>query len=169
MERKRVDIGGVTLEAVVAGNGPVTVVFENGLATPLEEWDAVTSRIAARTRTLCYDRRQAPPTGHLPTRSALDVVADLEKLLTALAVGPPYVLVGHSWGGVIARVFASAHPSDVVGLVFVDATHENVDQGFALLPAIYSLMGIASRLKAVRRWLLQQSSRPARPLRIEPV
>src|SRR5215510_1104584 len=163
MERRRVDIGGLALDAVVAGDGRVTVVFENGLATPLEEWDAVALHVAARARTLRYDRRQAPPKGHLPTRSVLDVLADLEKVLAALAIGPPYVLVGHSWGGVITRAFTHAHPSDVVGLVFVDATHEDVDQGFALLPLVYTLMGVASRAKAVRRWLLQQSCPPGSP------
>ena len=48
MHRRPVDIGNGELEAVVAGDGPVTVVFENGLATPLEEWDAVVGSIAER-------------------------------------------------------------------------------------------------------------------------
>lgn len=134
MEPGSVDIGGVALDTVIAGDGPVTVVFENGLATRLEEWDAVVPRVAERTRTLCYDRRRASPTGELSPRSATDMAADPEKLLTALALSPPYVLVGHSWGGVIARVFAHRHSSQVVGLVFVDATHEVIaSRGLALL------------------------------------
>jgi pimeloyl-ACP methyl ester carboxylesterase len=160
MERRSIDIGGVALDAVVAGSGPVTVVFENGLASVFEEWDVVAPRVAARTRTLRYDRRRAPLKGRLPRRSVLDMVAELERLLEALTLSPPYVLVGHSWGGVVARLFAHAHPSEVAGLVFVDVTHEDVDQGYALLPALYKLAGIAMRAKGVQRWFVQQSCPP---------
>ena len=85
------------------------------------------------------------------------MAADLRALLAALAIGPPYVLVGHSWGGVVARTFVHAYPADVVGLVLVDATHEVIDsRGFALLPVMYTLMGAAARFGAGRRWLLAQ-------------
>jgi pimeloyl-ACP methyl ester carboxylesterase len=153
----RVDIGGgVRLEALVAGSGPVTVVFENGLATPLEAWDAVVPAIAGRARTVRYNRRRAGATGGVAARTAADLAADLHALLRALGIGPPYVLVGHSWGGVIVRTFVHAHPADVVGLVLVDATHETIDsRGFALLPLMYSLMGLARRFGAGRRWLLE--------------
>ena len=154
-------IAGARIEAVLAGSGPVTVVFENGLASALEEWDAVVPPIAERARTVRYDRRRAGPSGDLPARTAADLAAELRHVLTALAVEPPYVLVGHSWGGVITRVFAHAHPAEVAGLVFVDATHEVVDsRAFALLPIMYSLMGVAARLKAGRRWLLKQICPP---------
>lgn len=157
MARSSIDIGGAVLEAVVAGSGAVTVIFENGLGTPLEAWDAVASRIALRTRTLCYDRRRAAPAGSIAARSATDMASDLERLLAALALTPPYLLVGHSWGGVVIRMFAHRHPSDVCGLVFVDATHEVIDSaGFALLAVMYSLMGLAARVGTGRRWLLRQ-------------
>jgi len=156
MDPRRVDIGGgVQLEAVVEGGGPVTVVFENGLATTLEEWEAVVPTVASRTRTVRYNRRRAAATGGVPARTAEDLAADLHALLGALAVGPPYVLVAHSWGGVIARTFIHAHPGDVAGLVLVDATHETIDsRGFALLPLMYGLMGLARRFGAGRRWLV---------------
>lgn len=156
MERKGVDIGEVTLEAIVAGRGPVTVVFENGLATPLEEWDTVVSAVAARARSLRYDRRRAPARGPLAPRTAGDMATDLKRLLEALAIGPPYVLVGHSWGGVVARVFAHRHPAEVTGLVFVDATHEVIEsKGLALLPVMYGVMSLAARIGPGRRWLLR--------------
>ncbi len=163
-DRRSVDIGDAQLEAVLAGSGSVTVVFESGLATALEAWDAVVPPIAERARTLRYDRRRAAPAGEVPARTAADMAADLRQLLSALNVAPPYVLVGHSWGGVIVRTFAHAHPSDVAGLVFVDATHEVVDsRGFALLPVMYSLMGLAARVKAGRRWLRRQLCPPGSP------
>jgi pimeloyl-ACP methyl ester carboxylesterase len=172
MSRDIVDIGDGTLETVVEGDGPATVIFENGIATPLEEWDAVAPRIAVRARVLRYDHRYAPPRGAVAARSVSDVLSDLEKLLTVLALKPPYVFVGHSWGGVIARLFAHAHPSDVAGVVFVDATHEAIDaRTLAIVPAMYSLMLIAARARFVRRGLIVQlcppGSSPAYRARIE--
>jgi len=165
MERRHVDIGGgAELEAVVAGSGPVTVVFENGLATALEQWEAVAATIAGRARTVRYDRRRAAPSGAVPVRTAADLAEDLHRLLAALGVGPPYVLVGHSWGGAVARTFVHAHPADVVGLVLVDATHESIDsRGLALLPLMYGLMGLARRFGAGRRWLRGTLCPPGAP------
>jgi pimeloyl-ACP methyl ester carboxylesterase len=165
MERRIVDIGGgAQFEAVVAGNGPVTVVFENGLATALEEWEAVAGAVSGRARTVRYDRRRAAPSGSLPPRTASELAGELRTLLGALAVRPPYVLVGHSWGGVIARTFAHAYPADVAGLVLVDATHETVDsRGFALLPLMYALMGMVVRFAGGRRWLMKTLCPPGAP------
>ena len=67
--------------------------------------------LAERARTVRYDRRRAAPAGDLPARTAADLARDLEALLKALGISPPYVLVAHSWGGVIARTFAHAHPA----------------------------------------------------------
>jgi pimeloyl-ACP methyl ester carboxylesterase len=162
--RQTVHIGDATLEAVVEGNGSLTVVFENGMATPLEEWDAVVPSIAARARVLRYDHRYAPPRGHTPARSLPDILTDLEKLLTALTLTPPYVLVGHSWGGVVARLFTHAHPSDVAGLVFVDATNEALDaRSLSILPAMYSSMLLIARARFVRRALIRQLCPPGSP------
>lgn len=157
MERRSVDIGSTALDASVAGDGPVTVVFENGMGTSLEEWDAIAPRIAERARTRRYDRRRASSAGRLSPRTAAEMASDLEQLLAALALSPRYVLVGHSWGAVVGRFFAHAHPTSVAGLVFVDATHEVIDSaGLALLPAMYSLVGLVARTSAGRRWLLRQ-------------
>lgn len=164
MAREIVDIGDGTLEASVEGNGSPTVVFESGLATPLEAWDAVAPRIAARARVLRYDHRYAPPRGAVTARAVSDVLRDLEALLAALALEPPYVFVGHSWGGVIARLFAHAHPVDVAGAVFVDATHEAMDaRTLAMVPVMFSLMGLAARARFVRRALVNQLCPPGSP------
>lgn len=161
MPRSTVDIGDGSLDADVEGDGPLTVVFENGMATPLEEWDAVVRPIASRARVLRYDHRYSPPRGALAARSVSDVLRDLERLLAVLALEPPYVFVGHSWGGVIARLFAHQHPSDVVGLVFVDATHEAIDaRTLAIVPAMLSLTLVAARAKFVRRALVRQLCPP---------
>ncbi|HEX4346619.1 MAG TPA: alpha/beta hydrolase [Vicinamibacterales bacterium] len=161
-EGRYVDVGGgASLEAVVEGNGPLTVVFENGLATPLEEWDAVVPRIAARARVVRYNHRQAPPRGPLPAITVDSVMSDLDALLRTIDARPPYVFVGHSWGGVLVRLFAHAHPADVAGLVFIDATHEALDERtLAILPAMYSVMLALGQLGFLRRRLFRQLCPP---------
>jgi pimeloyl-ACP methyl ester carboxylesterase len=157
MERRGVDIGGAVLDAELSGAGQVTVVFENGLGTSLDEWDAIVPHVRQHARVLRYDRRRASSSGSLAPRTAGDMALDLEKVLIALSVAPPYVLVGHSWGGIVARLFAQRHPSAVAGLVFVDATHEVIDsKAFAMLPLMYWLMSVVARTSAGRRWLLKQ-------------
>jgi pimeloyl-ACP methyl ester carboxylesterase len=157
MPRIGIDIGDTTLEVVVAGSGDITVVFESGLATALEVWDAVAPPVTEIARTVRYDRRPAPPTGAVPARTAMDMAVDLERLLRALAIDPPYVLVGHSWGGIVARTFAQQHPLAVAGLVFADATHESIDsRGLALVPVMHWVMGVMARTRVGRRWLLGQ-------------
>jgi pimeloyl-ACP methyl ester carboxylesterase len=160
------------LDFVLEGDGPLTAVFENGLATPLEEWDPVVPRIAARARVLRYDHRYAEPQGASAPRSVSGILDDLEGLLRTLDLEPPYVFVGHSWGGVIARLFAHMHPSEVVGLVLVDATHEAIDlRALSAAPRIYSLMLFLARARFVRRALSRQlcpaGASPAYRARVE--
>jgi pimeloyl-ACP methyl ester carboxylesterase len=59
-------------------------------------------------------------------RTTQDKVDDLHALLTAAAIPGPYVLVGHSAGGLVARLYASEYPDEVVGMVLLDSTHEDV-------------------------------------------
>jgi pimeloyl-ACP methyl ester carboxylesterase len=164
MQRRSVRIGDAEFDVVVGGEGPVTVVFENGMAMPLEVWDDVVPSIAAVARTVRYDRRRAPPGKPMADRSPGDIVSDLEAVLAALKARPPYVLVGHSWGGVIVRLFAHAHPSEVAGLVFVDATHEALgDRTLALLPVMYGVMRLVCRAAFVRRAFARHLCPPASP------
>jgi pimeloyl-ACP methyl ester carboxylesterase len=149
------------LEYVLEGDGQVTVVFENGIATPLEEWDAVVPRVATRARVLRYNHQYASSRGPSPARSPSEILADLERLLNTLGLEPPYLFAGHSWGGVIARLFAHAHPSDVVGLVFADATHEALDaRTLSVVPRMYSVMLLLARARFVRRALARQLCPP---------
>lgn len=156
-ERRTIDVDGGALAALAEGAGAVTVVFENGLGTSLEEWDAVVPPVAARARAVRYNHRTAPPSGPLPAITVDSVLADLDAVLRAVDARPPYVFVGHSWGGVIARLFAHAHPGDVAGLVFVDATHETLDERpLKILPALYAVMLALGRLRFARQALMRQ-------------
>ena len=156
LPRQRVEVSGVAFDATVLGDGPPTVVFANGLGTPLEEWALVAPTIATRCRVMCYDRRPAPPDGVLPTHDAAQMGADLHQLLDALGVARPLVLVGHSWGGAVIRRYAVDHPDDVAGMVFVDASHEKIK---GMIPTratqlLYGMTTLPLRFGPIRRRLL---------------
>jgi pimeloyl-ACP methyl ester carboxylesterase len=120
---RRVDIGGRALYLDCQGSGGPTVVLEGGIAS---DWMAVQPAVAKVTRVCSYDRPDSPGSRSDPAaqRTAQDVVDDLRALLTAAGEPGPYVLVGHSMGGLYVQLYAYQHPDDVAGLVLVDPTPE---------------------------------------------
>ena len=127
------------LEYIRAGEGSPAVVLINGSGGPLAGWYRVLPALAAATTTLAYNRpgigRSARPS-RPQTVSAM--VEDLHNLLVELAVPAPWILVGHSFGGLVANLFARSHAQSVAGVVLLEATapddvallkaHENVVQ-----------------------------------------
>jgi pimeloyl-ACP methyl ester carboxylesterase len=134
-----VDIGsGRKLTRECRGSGSPTVVLVSGLDAAADVWIgyqanpslAVFAAVARFTRVCAYDRPGAPvgddlrPSRSTPVRqptTAHDAVRDLNALLQAAGEPGPYLLVGHSYGGLITRLYASEYASSVAGLVFVDA------------------------------------------------
>jgi alpha/beta hydrolase fold len=113
--------GGRELFMECTGSGTPTVLFESGDTDDGRAWSRVVPGIVKETRACTYDRlgngRSAPATG---CRRADDLRGDLESLLRAADVGPPYVLVGTSGGGYLIANYALAHPEHVAGMVIVD-------------------------------------------------
>jgi pimeloyl-ACP methyl ester carboxylesterase len=101
--------------------GQPVIVFEAGAATSLDTWAPIIDRVAALAPVIAYDRRGLG-------QSALDdqpqtlarASTTLHQLLAVINVPPPYLLVGHSYGGVIIRAFAQRFGGEVAGLVYVD-------------------------------------------------
>jgi pimeloyl-ACP methyl ester carboxylesterase len=138
-----VDIGGgrkMYLEC--RGSGSPTVVLIAGLKGSAEDWNiaekqapTVFAEVAKFTRVCAYDR-PGTPVGEKPSRSdpvrqpttAQDAASDLHALLSAAKEPIPYVMVGHSYGGMVARLYASTYPDDVSGLVLVDALTEGLQE-----------------------------------------
>jgi pimeloyl-ACP methyl ester carboxylesterase len=119
-------IDGHAVELVETGAGDTTVVFESGLGDDWTPWDAVASQVATKARVFAYSR---PGYGHSARseapRNAATIVEELRTLLAARGVAPPYLLVGHSFGGTYMELFAKAHPEEVVGLVLVETRHRD--------------------------------------------
>jgi pimeloyl-ACP methyl ester carboxylesterase len=106
------------------GTGSRTVILEAGLGDTMDVWNDVQSRIAANcTRTLAYNRAgyQGSDAAVGPRDSAT-IVAELRAELKRRNIDPPYVLVGHSLGGLYMQYFARNYPKEVAGLVLVDSS-----------------------------------------------
>jgi pimeloyl-ACP methyl ester carboxylesterase len=126
-----VDVGGRGVYRADVGSGEPTVVLEAGLTDSAATWSGIVPAITAVTQVVSYDRPNTTACASDPApapRTAADVVADLHALLSAAAVPGPYVLVGHSVGGLFVRLYASRYPDEVAGLVLVDASHEEQDE-----------------------------------------
>lgn len=122
LESRVVQENGRAVEIVTAGAGPATVVFESGLGSDWSPWDAVASDLAADARIFAYSRPGYGDSARATTpRDAATIVAELRALLQHQGYAPPYILVGHSFGGAYMELFARLHPDEVSGLVLVDA------------------------------------------------
>ena len=122
-----VTVDGVPMRARLAGlehlgKAPV-IVFEAGARSRLETWDPVFADVATFAPAIAYDRagNGQSPTDNQPATPA-HIAERLHALLGAVGIPPPYVLVGHSWGGPLIRMFAGLYPSEIAGLLFVDST-----------------------------------------------
>jgi len=125
-----IDLGGRRLRVVRAGGGAAQplIVLEHGAFGCAADWAVVQQRLAAKGfRSLAYDRAGLGHSDPGPQpRDGRAVVGDLAALLRALDERNPVVLVGHSMGGLMVRLFALTHPDRVLGVVLVDAVTPDV-------------------------------------------
>ncbi|MBI2332295.1 MAG: alpha/beta hydrolase [Chloroflexi bacterium] len=127
----KINIGDRKLFYSLAGSGKPTVILETGLGDTSASWAHVQDAVAQFTSVFVYDRAGIGQSDPAPTpRTCQNMVDDLSALLKAANILPPYILVGHSFGGLIARLFASQHVNDVTGMLLVDSAHEDRTAGF---------------------------------------
>ena len=149
-----VDIGdGRRLYLTCRGSGSPTVLLEAGAGNNAQIWEqlalppdsdeqAVFPAVAEFTRVCAYDRpgtlldeehlsRSDPVPGGPRTAEAM--VADLHALVEAAHLRTPLVLAGHSFGGLIVRLYTNTYPEEVAGLIFIDAAHEEYYRGLEAL------------------------------------
>jgi pimeloyl-ACP methyl ester carboxylesterase len=108
------------------GVGERTVIFESGMSDSLEIWGSIPDSIAKYSRVFSYDRADI---GKSDTsrfeRTIPNMVLELRSILKNQNINPPYILVGHSLGGLITRYFASTYPNEVKGLLLLDPAPES--------------------------------------------
>ncbi len=112
------------------GHGTPTMIFSSGTGFPTDGWyeSEIATKMAKKTRVFAYDRiftfNSCPnPNNYMPV-TAQDVVSQLRELLKHNNIKPPYILVGHSIGGLYMLLYAREFPNEVAGIVLMDATGE---------------------------------------------
>jgi len=121
-----VDIGGRKLHLHCTGQGSPTVIVENGSSSFSIDWQLVQPQVERFTRICTYDRAGFAWSDHGPAINTVEeTMDDLSLLLKTTGIAPPYVLVGHSIGGLFVRAYQRRHPEEVVGMVLVDSTPED--------------------------------------------
>jgi pimeloyl-ACP methyl ester carboxylesterase len=138
-----VDVTGRHVHVLDTGAGAHTIVLEAGAGGTLDSWARVIPDLAGCNRVVAYDR---PGLGFSDARPAagddrrpIAAAAFLDEVLHVIGAEPPFVLVGHSLGGLYVRAYAAAHPDRVAGLVLVDPSHEDMQ----------AVIGSASRAQRV--------------------
>ena len=120
-----VDVGGYKLHISCAGVGSPTVVLDAGAGDLGLAWAQVQPTVARSTRVCVYDRAGLGWSEQSPRPRTAEVMVDeLHTLLANAGIAGPYVLVGHSLGGLVVRQYAHSYPAGVAGIILVDSAHE---------------------------------------------
>jgi len=110
-----------------------TIVMESGYGDYSKSWDSIISKISMLTEVLIYDRAGLGKSEKSSNpRTSREMVKELNELLNRAKIKPPYILVGHSFGGVNARIYATEYPNEVCGLILVDSTPEKYRERFLI-------------------------------------
>jgi pimeloyl-ACP methyl ester carboxylesterase len=152
--------GGRRLHLLAKGAGPPNVVVVPALGDCVLPWAGIQRELASEMRVCLYDRAGTgwsdPP--RRGTRTFDDMAAELHDLLRAAGIAPPYVLVGHSIGGIVVRRFAACYPAAVAGLALIDSSQEDQASrhgvaGYPLGPAVNLRLALKwqARVLGVRR------------------
>ena len=119
-----IDVGGYRLHLYSTGAGSPAVILDAALGGSSVSWAWVQPALSQRTRVCSYDRAGFgwSDAGPMP-RTAARMAEELRTLLERAGVPPPFIIVGHSFGGLVGLIFAARYRADVAGLVLVDPAH----------------------------------------------
>lgn len=139
MHGELVDVGGGRrMHLSCAGSGTPTVILVPGAGEPSSVWGWIAPAVARDTRVCVYDRAGRGWSDPSPGRQdGVALATDLKEVLARAHEPPPYVLVGHSFGGLYVRAFAARYPSLTGGMVLLDATHPRMFSRVPGYPAFY--------------------------------
>lgn len=120
-----IDVGGYRLHLYCMGEGSPTVILDAAFPAQVSNWVWVQSALSSHTQVCAYDRAGHGWSDPGPEpRDAIQHARELHTLLTNANTSPgPYILVGHSLGGLYVRMFADQYPDEVVGMVLIEGSH----------------------------------------------
>ena len=141
------------VEFTTAGTGNPTIVLETGMGPTIDTWAPIFDSLAAISSTFAYNRPGYGNSGlKNPPRSVKEVARQLHDNLEATGQKPPYLLVGHSAGGLYIHMFARLYPEEVAGLVFLDASHPGQFEYFRQHQQLIYTMLITATTKGSRKY-----------------
>jgi pimeloyl-ACP methyl ester carboxylesterase len=159
---KMITIADHKLHSMSLGEGEFTVIFEAGFGNDLSHWRRVAPAISQQAKVVVYSRAGYGKSSPVSSARTLTQTTDeLTAFIKAAQLRPPFIFVGHSYGGHIIRTYAAQHPSTVAGLVFVDPANEAFLVGLKALDeakttaflAVYKKM-VPQRLQAENKVLM---------------
>lgn len=123
-----INVSGYQMYARIFGKSAPVVIFDSGSGDDSTVWNAVASQVSKFARVIIYDRaglgKSDPKPGNGPI-SSQDNVDALKILLKKKNIKPPYILVGHSRGGLNMQLFAQKYPNEIAGILLVDSVSRN--------------------------------------------
>jgi pimeloyl-ACP methyl ester carboxylesterase len=132
----RIQVGAYQVQMAQQGSGRYTVIFESGFGTGMGTWRKVAPEVAKSAHVLTYSRAGHGSSDARPEpRTILQSSLELDQLIASAKLKPPFILVGHSYGGLLARAFALRHPDQVAGMVLVDPADERFNPALRKLDA----------------------------------
>jgi hypothetical protein len=182
MRGQLVNVGSYRLHIDCTGSGTPTVVLEPGGGASAATLGLIAPAVAHTTRVCIYDRAGRGWSDPAPSpQDGTQIAAALHTLLNRAHVPGPYVLAGHSFGGLYVRSFAAQYPDDVAGLVLIDSTGERTTPvsprqagGYSVVKHLSALLsttahlgvgrliaGTATARRAARRWPASSTSSPS--------
>lgn len=146
---KLVDMGGYQLHVTDEGTGGPTVMVIHGVGDCSYSWIHVRKEIARFTRVLSFDRPGMGASSPGPAPDPVHTIEELHSVLAKSGAPSPYVLVGHSFGGLVARLYAQKYPDQVAGIVFVDSTHEALGDDQRFITGMKLLLAVGKVMRAL--------------------
>jgi len=160
---RMIDMGGYQLHLECKGTSAgtaddITVILESGLGSTTSSWARIQDQVARSTRVCSYDRGGIGWSDPSPRpRDAVSIANELLELLRRAEIYGPLVMVGHSSGGLYARAFQARFPERVVGLVLLDASHEDQfartpdgEANYRMIKNAYAILPFAARVGLAR-------------------
>lgn len=125
----KIDLGNFGVHACILGKGKPSIILEAGHADYHEAWKLIQPELSENNLTLSYDRAGLGLSDSSPnSRTSLNKAKELYLLLKQAKINGPYIIVSHSMGSWVSRMFAQQYGDELAGLIFVDPTHEDANE-----------------------------------------